>query len=137
MQCGVSKDWGKIISLCRFISTRTDNQIKVGSLKDRCQDFSYISSRRKINIHVRQYCTKLHSVLQIYDTVYQHQQHGGCKQNAKNIYEVDTDSYSDFLRHIRWMSTQPFGERTPIPNKNGQYSTTQQPLRKNRRLQKE
>ena len=69
----------------------------------------------------------------LYDAVYQHQQHGGCKQDATKIYEVDRDSYSDFLRHVEWRLTQPFGNCVPISDKNGQHINTQQPLRGERK----
>ena len=76
--------------LCRFISTKKDDRVKAGSRRDRCQECSFTFSRRKMHVHVRQHYTKhfypcgYRSTL--YDTVLQHQQHGGCQQNATKIY---------------------------------------------------
>ena len=39
------------------------------------------------------------------------------------------DSCSDFLRHVEWSSTQPFGKCTPVLDKGGQHIDIQQPRR--------
>ena len=117
-------------SLCRFISTKTEDRIKAGSRRDRCPECTFTSSRRKMHVHVRQHYTKhfcpcgFRSTL--YDTVLQHQQHDSCQQNATKIYEVDGDSYTDFLRHVRWRATQPFGKCTPVSDRGDQYLDTHQ-----------
>ena len=92
-------------SLCRFISTKTKDLVMAEFRRNRCQECTFISSRRKVHVHVRQHYTKhlcpcgYRSTL--YDTVLQHQQHGGCQQNATKIYKVDGDSYADVLRHAK------------------------------------
>ena len=61
-----------------------------------------------------------------YNSIYQHQHYGHCKEPSSIIYEVDRRSYPRFLRHIKRKSAQPFGECTPTLDNEGRHKLTYQ-----------
>ena len=116
--------------LARFITCTTDTAIKAGSRKEKCDRCDYVTSKKRMHLHYRQHLTKHFCGCGYnnasYDSIYQHQHYGHCREPANIIYEVVRRSYPRFLRHVKWSTAQPFGECIPTLNGDGQRTMTYQ-----------
>ena len=92
-------------SLHRYVSAKTDKAIKDGSQKDSCQNCEYLTSRKKMRVHLWQLYIKHFCSCGCrsasYDLIYNHHRYRLCTATTTDIYEVDRNSYLRFLRHCR------------------------------------
>ena len=114
--------------LARYITSMTDEKIKAGARKEKCDRCNYTTSKKKMHLHFRQHFTKHFCscgyTSASYDSIYQHQKYGHCRESSRTIYEVDRNSYPRFLRHVGWRSAQPFGECRPTLDGEGRRTLT-------------
>ena len=100
--------------LARYI---TSTAIKAGSTREKCDRCEHATTKKRMHLHYRQHLTKHFCNCgyssTIYDFIYQHSCYGHCREPSQTIYKVDRLSYPRFLRHVKWQSAQPFGERRP------------------------
>ena len=76
--------------------------------------------QKKLHILFRQHLAKHFCLCKYssasYDSIYHHQRYEHCIDTTNNIYKVDKNRYSRFLRHMQWKTVSAFDQCVPTLN---------------------